>query len=82
MSMERNVGGLDRKIRAGVGAVLLLLGLVGFFVETLATVSVATMVGVSMLVLATAATQRCPINALLGINTCVGEASSELREDA
>lgn len=79
MSMEKNVGGLDRKIRAGVGAFLLGLGAIGFFVEALATVSVATMVGLSMLVLATAATQRCPINALLGINTCVGEATSEVR---
>jgi len=62
---EKNVGTIDRSIRALVGAVLLVLA---FTTLSGALTWVAGIVGVVML--ATAALGYCPPYALLGIKTC------------
>ncbi|WP_122091082.1 YgaP family membrane protein [Halalkalicoccus subterraneus] len=65
--MDRNVGGLDRRIRilAGIAVLASALRAKGF------GRIVALLVGADLLL--TAAVQRCPLNALLGIDTCHGE---------
>lgn len=75
--MERNVGGYDRIGRIVVGAALLLGGIAGYVgivwvaygpLPQALTSIVAAVIGIILLV--TGGTQRCPINSLLGINTC------------
>lgn len=65
--MDRNVGGLDRRLRVGVALVLLVFGYRNrdTRIGTLAFVAGSD-------VLATSIIQRCPVNALLGIDTCPG----------
>lgn len=65
--MERNVGTLDRALRALIG-VLALLGafVLGWFSGWV--VWAAALVGVIMLV--TAALGSCPLYRLVGLNTC------------
>ncbi|WP_408960048.1 DUF2892 domain-containing protein [Natrinema sp. 74] len=63
--MDRNVGGFDRIGRVVVAAALLLLGYRNRD-RTLGTL--AFIAGSDLL--ATAVIQRCPVNALLGVNTC------------
>ncbi len=65
--MERNVGGLDRIGRTVLAAVLLLVG----YRNRDRTLGVLAFVAGSDL-LATAVIQRCPMNAVLGIDTCGG----------
>lgn len=74
--MEKNVGGLDRKVRLVVGPVLVavgvavaagyldlgLAGTVGLVVTALALVAGAIFV-------VTGATQKCPANQIAGIDT-------------
>lgn len=64
--MKKNVGSIDRTIRALVGIALLAV----FFLGTLQGVAgiVALVAGIVML--GTAAIGWCPPYALLGINTC------------
>ena len=64
--MSPNVGGLDRILRAVVGAVLLLLVLTGTFAGTAGWI--AGSVGAVML--GTAALRVCPAYRLIGVNTC------------
>ena len=64
--MQKNVGGIDRAIRAVVGIALLAAYFLGAVQGTLGIV--ALVVGVVML--GTAALGWCPPYSLLGINTC------------
>jgi uncharacterized RDD family membrane protein YckC len=64
--MQKNVGSIDRVIRALVGIALLAVFFLGALQGTLGIV--ALVVGIVML--ATAAMGWCPPYALLGINTC------------
>ena len=64
--MQKNVGSIDRTIRALAGIVLLAVYFLGVLQGTLGIV--ALVVGIVML--GTAAIGWCPPYALLGINTC------------
>jgi len=66
MKIPRNVGRIDRSIRAFVAAVL------GYLVLTSVLVGVWATVGtvVAVVMLATAFIGWCPPYSLLGINTC------------
>ncbi|MCU4926991.1 DUF2892 domain-containing protein [Halobacteria archaeon AArc-dxtr1] len=65
--MDRNVGGLDRFLRFVVA-----ITLVGYGYRTRSRLSgtLAFLAGFDLF--ATAVIQRCPLNALLGIDTCGG----------
>ncbi|WP_380680344.1 YgaP family membrane protein [Salinigranum sp. GCM10025319] len=69
--MNKNVGGMDRKARLVVGPLLLVVGIAAilqlFSLGTLGTIAV---LAVGAILTVTGATQRCPLNTLLGINTC------------
>ena len=64
--MQKNVGSIDRAIRAVVGIVLLAVYFLGAVQGTLGIV--ALVAGIVML--GTAAIGWCPPYSLLGINTC------------
>ena len=64
--MQKNVGSIDRAIRALVGIALLAAYLLGGIQDTLGIV--ALVAGIVML--GTAAIGWCPPYSLLGINTC------------
>jgi hypothetical protein len=69
--MNPNVGGIDRTLRLTVGPILALVGAVGL----LGALPLGTAVGAALLVAGavltvTGATRRCPLNSLLGVNTC------------
>ncbi|AUV84079.1 DUF2892 domain-containing protein [Salinigranum rubrum] len=69
--MNKNVGGIDRKARLVVGPLLLLVGIAAF----VGALPLGTLGGVASLVVGavltvTGAVQRCPLNALLGVDTC------------
>lgn len=75
--MERNVGGSDRLARVAVGVVLLAAGVAGYAgavplavgpLPQALTAVAAVVVAVGLL--ATAATQFCPVNRLLGVDSC------------
>jgi hypothetical protein len=69
--MERNVGGLDRTARLVLGPLLAIAGLaivLGYLVTNVYLGAALVLVGVIFLV--TGAIQQCPINQLLGVNTC------------
>jgi hypothetical protein len=61
-----NVGGIDRLLRAALGAVLLLVVLAGVVTGTPAWI--AGVVGAVML--ATAGLRFCPLYPLIGVRTC------------
>ncbi|WP_440766606.1 YgaP family membrane protein [Natronorubrum sp. DTA7] len=63
--MDRNVGGFDRIWRIVFGIVLLVVG----YRNRNRTVGTLAFVAGSD-IFATAIIQRCPMNALLGIDTC------------
>ena len=63
--MERNVGGLDR-----IGRIVVSLALLAFGYRNRGrTIGTLAFIGGTDL-LATVVIQRCPVNALLGIDTC------------
>ncbi|MBI5891461.1 MAG: DUF2892 domain-containing protein [Nitrosomonadales bacterium] len=64
--MKLNVGGFDRVGRIVIGVVLLLVGLTA---PLSATWQVIVLV-VAAIALATGAVRFCPVNYMLGINTC------------
>ncbi|HEY0665187.1 MAG TPA: DUF2892 domain-containing protein [Gallionella sp.] len=64
--MKSNVGGMDRTGRFVLGAVLLLVGLL---VEMEMVWRIVVLV-IAAIALVTAAVSFCPVNAMLGINTC------------
>ncbi|QSX00717.1 YgaP family membrane protein [Haloterrigena alkaliphila] len=66
--MDRNVGGFDRTLRVVLGIVLLLVG----YRNRDRTAGTLAFVAGSDIV-ATAVIQRCPVNALFGIDTCAAE---------
>lgn len=76
--MEKNVGGYDRYARAVVGPVLLIVGLaalggvVTLAAGTLGLVVAAAAAVVGAILTVTAATQKCPLNRMLGLNTYRG----------
>ncbi|ELZ22930.1 hypothetical protein C477_03909 [Haloterrigena salina JCM 13891] len=66
--MDRNVGGFDRALRIALGAALLLIG----YRNRDRTAGTLAFVAGSDIV-ATAIIRRCPVNAVLGIDTCSAE---------
>ncbi len=68
--MECNVGGADRSLRTGLGTALVTAGLTS---STDARWR-AALIGIGSVALITAATQYCPLNAAVGLNTCTGQA--------
>jgi len=75
--MHKNVGGYDRIGRFVIGAALLVAGVVGYAgllrvavgpVPQALTALLLVLIGVILLV--TGYTQKCPINSLLGVDTC------------
>ncbi|WP_126663945.1 YgaP family membrane protein [Haloterrigena salifodinae] len=66
--MDRNVGGFDRVLRIVLGAALLLIG----YRNRDRTAGTLAFIAGSDIV-ATAIIQRCPVNAVLGIDTCSAE---------
>ncbi len=62
--MDRNVGGFDRRVRILAGIAVL-----GYALRTSGIKRVAALLAGADLFL-TAALQRCPVNALLGVDTC------------
>ncbi|WP_255194087.1 YgaP family membrane protein [Natronobeatus ordinarius] len=73
--MERNVGGTDRTLRIVVGLIFVgvSMGLVAFG-DSLETTLQGGLAALALLVaailLATAGARTCPLNALVGRNTC------------
>ncbi|WP_339105287.1 DUF2892 domain-containing protein [Haloterrigena salinisoli] len=63
--MDKNVGGSDRLLRVVLGAILLLIG----YRNRDRTAGTLAFVAGSDVV-ATAVIQRCPVNAVFGIDTC------------
>lgn len=69
--MERNVGGMDRTARLVLGPLLAIVGLAIVFGVVSTNVYLgAALVVVGAVFLVTGAVQQCPINSVLGINTC------------
>jgi len=75
--MNKNVGGYDRIGRFVVGAVLLVAGAIGYAGMVRVAVGpvpqalmalILVLIGAVLLV--TGYTQKCPINGVLGMNTC------------
>ncbi|MFB6151128.1 MAG: DUF2892 domain-containing protein [Haloarculaceae archaeon] len=68
--MNRNVGSVDRAVRIAVGAVLAVAGLLaigGYWEAGLAAGAVGVLAGVVLV--ATGATQQCPMYAATGVST-------------
>lgn len=74
--MEKNVGGYDRAGRFIIGAILVLVGVVGYAglvrlavgpLSQALTALILVLIGVVLVV--TGYTQKCPINSVLGMNT-------------
>ena len=64
--MKCNVGGRDRMFRLILGAVLVVLNLLGVLSGTLAIIAWV----IAAIAIITALVRFCPANSLLGINTC------------
>lgn len=67
--MERNVGGLDRIARVGLGAILAVVGFALVAAGGTQLYAGVVVLLVAVVLLATAATQQCLVNQLLGRNT-------------
>lgn len=73
--MQKNVGGYDRSVRFALGPILILVGVAAF--SGLVTLSGGTLglvlagaaVAVGAVLTVTATTQKCPLNAAIGMNT-------------
>ena len=75
--MNKNVGGYDRIGRFVIGAVLLVAGVVGYAGPLRVAVgplpqalTALLLVLIGAILLVTGYTQKCPINSLLGVDTC------------
>lgn len=68
--MDKNVGSLDRLARLVLGGLLILAGLAGYLgtLELGLTIAGLALV-IGAVLLATGATQRCPLWAVLRVNT-------------
>jgi hypothetical protein len=64
--MQCNVGGVEREVRAGIGLALLAAS----SVSPLPARWRALLAGLGAIGVATAASQYCPLNTVLGIDTC------------
>ena len=64
--MHCNVGGAEREVRAGIGLALLAAS----SMSPLPARWRALLAGVGAIGVATAASQYCPLNSMLGIDTC------------
>lgn len=67
--MKPNVGGLDRNARLVVGIVLLVIGVAAPLDMTWRIIALV----VAAIALVTATVRFCPVNAILGVNTCKSE---------
>lgn len=73
--MQKNVGGYDRSVRFVLGPILILVGIAAFggFITLSAGALGLVLAGAAVVVgavfTATAATQKCPLNAAIGMNT-------------
>ncbi|ADD04134.1 DUF2892 family protein [Natrialba magadii ATCC 43099] len=68
--MKKNVGGIDRQGRLLIGAILAIAGIAalgGFWAVGPIAGAVALVLGIILLV--TGATQKCPINGVVGMDT-------------
>lgn len=74
---EPNVGGLDRIARVGVGAILAVVGFSLLLAGSLPLYYGGTVLLVAVVLLTTAATQRCLLNEALGRNTCERPTAAE-----
>lgn len=68
MALEKNVGGTDRAVRGVGGVGLLLLAVAGAATGRIALAGIVAIGAVALLF--NAITQRCGINAVLGVDTC------------
>lgn len=75
--MERNVGGLDRIARVGLGAIFAVVGFALVVAGGTRLYVGAVALLVAVVLLATAATQQCLVNELLGRNTLESAEASE-----
>lgn len=66
VAFEKNVGGLDRKVRIILGLLFLSIGLFG----NLGPAGTAISLVLAAIGIATGYLNYCPLNALLGINSC------------
>lgn len=67
--MTRNLGTADRIIRAGAGAVLILVALLTDLLTEPAWLSIAAIV-VGLVLVATSAVSFCPLYRIVGIRSC------------
>lgn len=67
--MKCNVGGMDRTSRILLGLVLLVVGLAAP-IEMTWRIAALVIAGIALV---TATVGFCPVNAILGINTCEGK---------
>jgi hypothetical protein len=67
--MKCNVGGIDRTGRIVIGVVLLVVGLLAPIEMTWRIVALV----VAAIALVTAIVRFCPVNAILGFDSCKGE---------
>jgi hypothetical protein len=85
--MEKNVGGYDRIARFVVGPLLIvggaaaLGGVITLAAGTLGLVLAGIAVAVGLVLTATATTQKCPLNATIGLNTFGTPPSQEPSSD-
>ena len=72
MALTCNVGGTDKLIRIALGVALVALGLLADLGAAWTIVAYA----LAVIALLTALINYCPLNMLLGINTCAPEESA------
>ncbi|MDT3436524.1 DUF2892 domain-containing protein [Haloarcula sp. 1CSR25-25] len=85
--MQKNVGGYDRSARFVLGPILIIVGAAAFVgIITLSTgtlglvlAGVAVLVGAVLTV--TATTQKCPLNATIGLDTYNHDATNQSSSD-
>lgn len=71
--MDCNVGGLDRTARLVVGPLLVVVALVAFAdYVSLGPVVTGVALAVGLVLGVTGAVQKCPLNAVFGVDTCQG----------
>lgn len=75
--MNRNVGGTERIVRLGIGALLVLLGIAGYAGALRVAVgplpqavTAVALVLIGLILLATGGLQYCPINQVFGRDSC------------
>lgn len=74
---RRNVGGIDRVVRVAVGAILLVIGLVGFSQNTPHSVGLCLL---GLFIITMAGIGFCPLYLPFGISTARGRQSGKIGE--